>query len=754
MGLVERGRCGRSAFLKAGGALGVIAALPTSLRRTPASATGDPYPALDPSSLATWLSIGADGQVIARSGHVELGHGVQTGLAQIVAEELDVPFARVTMVLGNTHETPDQGTTAGSTSIRVAGAQLRQIAAEGRAALLKLASERLGAPASRLTVKDGVVSDGSRQVPYGDLVRGRVLTAVAPITVTGAGGFRMSISGTATPKLPARYATVGQRVPRTDIPDKVTAKATYVQDVRVPDMLHARVVHPKGIGSTVVSVDPLPSGTPARVVRKANLVAVVAEREWDAIKAAQALQVQWTDWNKLPPSDGVYAALRKLPARDRVQTNRGDAPGALAAAGQTLSATYQTPFENHAMLGPSCAVADVRADGSVTVWSSTQYPQGLQRDVAALLGIPPTRVQVMRHEGAGCYGRNSANYDDAATEAVVLSQAVGRPVRVQWMRADEHRWEPHGPGTVHDLKAGIDAGGGIVAWAHEAWMPTNSDSTELGAALAGKPLNGTGVGAWTGPDLYTFANSFEVAHGLPELGAADSPHGFGLRTTFLRSPGQYQITFAQEAFVDEIAAMIRRDPLEFRLQHLADQRAIAVLAAAAESASWDTRPSPRPGASTKQGVVSGRGVALVLRDGTYAAGIATVSVDPATGKVQVQSVTVAQDSGLVINPTAVEHQVESAVLQTTSRAMLEQVTFDSANVTSLDWSSYPLLTMADAPKVTTVLVNRPEVPATGVGEPAVNLIAPAISNAIFDATGVRLRTLPFRADVVKAALGA
>jgi len=755
MSLIEHNALSRRTFLKAGGALVVTAAVPAVLGAPPAGAAAGagPYPDVDPTSLAAWLSVHADGTVIARSGHVELGHGVQTGLAQIVAEELDVPFASVTMVLGNTRETPDQGVTAGSTSIRVAGAQLRQIAAEGRAALLKLASERLGAPADRLTVRDGVVTDGSKRVAYGDLVKGRVLSAVAPITVTGYGGFRMSIAGTAKPKDPSQYSTVGKRVPRLDVHDKVTGRATYVHDVRVPGMLHARVIHPRGIGSTVVSVGKL-SVPGARVVRRANLVAVLAEREWDAIRGAQALQVTWSDWSKLPPSDGVHAALRALPTRDRVQTNRGDADAALSGAAQALKATYLTPFENHAMIGPSCAVADVRSDGTATVWSATQYPQGLRKDVATLLGVSPSQVQVVRHEGAGCYGRLSANYDDAATEAVILSQSAGKPVRVQWTRADEHRWEPHGPGTVHDMAGGLDGSGEIVAWKHEAWMPTNSDSTELGAALAGKPLNGTGVGAWTGPNLYTFASSHEVAHGLPELAAADSPYGFGLRTTFLRSPGQYQITFAQEAFVDEIAARAGRDPIEFRLRHLTDQRAIATLQAAAKAAGWDTRPSPRPGASARQGVVEGRGAALVLRDGTYAAGVARVAVDPSTGRVQVRSVTVAQDAGLIINPTSIERQVESAVLQTTSRALLEEVTFDSANVTSLDWNSYPILAMADAPSVTTVLIDHPEIASTGVGEPAVNLIAPAISNAVFDATGVRLRTLPFRPDAVRAALSA
>jgi nicotinate dehydrogenase subunit B len=745
----------RRTFLKAGGALIVTAAVPGAIAGvlTEAAAATVPYPALDPTSLATWLTIHADGTVTARSGHVELGHGVQTGMAQIIAEELDVPVGRITMILGHTNETPDQGDTAGSTTIRVAGAQLRQIAAEGRAALLKLASEQLGASAEALTVTDGVVSDGSRKISYGELVRGRVLTAIAPITVSGYGGFRMSITGTAKPKDPSTYATVGRSVARVDIPDKVMAKATYVQDVRVPNMLHARVIHPKAIGSTLVSVGGfVPRMSGVRAVTVGNLVAVVAEKEWDAIKGAQALQVTWSSWSKLPASTDIYTALRALPSQDRVQLSRGDVPGALASAAQTLTATYLTPYENHGMIGPSCAVADVRSDGSVTVWSATQYPQGLQKIVATVLGTSPERVQVMRFEGAGCYGRLSANYDDAATEAVLLSKAVGQPVRVQWTRADEHIWEPHGPGTVHDMVAGIDAGGEVVAWKHEAWMPSNSDSTELGAALAGKPVNGPGIGGWTGPDLYTFANAFELAHGLPEPGAADSPYGFGLRTTFLRSPGQYQITYAQEAFVDEIAARASKDALAFRVQHLTDPRAIAVLQAAAKAAGWDPRPSPKPGASAKGGAVTGRGIALVLRDGTYAAGVAEVSVDPASGKVQVQRVTVAQDSGLIINPSAIEHQIESCVIQTTSRAMLEQVTFDTSNVTSQDWSSYPILAMADAPKVQTVLINHPEIPATGVGEPAVNLIAPAISNAIFDATGVRIRTLPMRPDAVKAAM--
>src|SRR5215472_9961860 len=443
MSLIEDRTFSRRSFLKAGGALVIVSAVPSALTTSllEAAAAGVPFPALDPTALATWLTINADGTVTARSGHVELGHGVQTGLAQIVAEELDVPFASVTMVLGNTDVTPDQGGTFGSQSIKVAGTQLRQIAAEGRAALLALASTRLGAPVSQLMVKNGVVSNGSQTVSYGQLVQGQVLTWVVPITFKGG---QNGVLGTAKPKDTSQYSIVGKPVPRMDIPDKVTAKATYVSDVKVTGMLHARVVHPKAIGSTVVSVGGFSPNVPgAQVVRVGNLIGVVAEREWDAIKGAQALQVTWSDWNKLPPSTSVYETLRTLKTTDRVITNRGDAAGALASAAQKLEATYQTPFENHAMIGPSCAIADVRADGSVTVHSATQYPQGLQKDVATMLGISPNQVQVLRYEGSGCYGRLSANYDDAASEAVFLSQALGKPVRVQWSRADEHRWEPH-----------------------------------------------------------------------------------------------------------------------------------------------------------------------------------------------------------------------------------------------------------------------------------------------------------------------
>ncbi|HVB78191.1 MAG TPA: molybdopterin cofactor-binding domain-containing protein [Candidatus Nitrosotalea sp.] len=758
MSLIYERPVSRRGFLKTGGALVVMAAsIPAALRLDVAEAiaAGVAYPALDPTQLSTWITVHADGTVTARSGHVDLGQGNRTALAQIIAEELDVAFSKVTMILGNTNATPNQGVTAGSTTIRLAGAQLRLIAAEARASLLTLASAKLATPVSGLTVSNGVVTAGTKTASYGSLVEGQILTAATPIEIKGYGGFGMQVSVTAKPKSPTQYTTVGQSIPRVDIPDKVTTAATYVQDVKVPGMLHARVIHPQGIGSTVTSVGTL-SGSAAQVVQIGNLVAVLAEREWDAIKGASTLSVKWSSWNGLPLSSNMAAALRAATAPIKSVTDRGSFQSSYDASAKKVSATYQTPFENHGMLGPSCAVADVRSDGTATVYSSTQYPQGLQAQVATMLGTSPQQVEVLWFEGPGCYGRLSAVYDDAASEAVLLSKKVGRPVRVQWMRQDENIWEPHGPGTLHDMSGGLDASGNPVAWKHEAWMPPNNDSTALGPALAGLKMAGrAAIGGWTGPNLYTFANALELAHALPELGAATSPYGFGLRTTFLRSPGQYQITFAQEAFVDEMAAAAKQDPLQFRLQHLTDPRAIAVLKAAASAAGWEARTSPRPAASPTQNGASGQGIALVLRDGTYAASVVKLALDPSTGKIQLQSVTVAQDSGLIINPMAIKHQIESCVIQTASRAIHEEVTFDTSNVTSTDWASYPLLTMAEAPQViNSVLINHPEIPSTGVGEPAVNLMAPAISSAIFDATGVRLRTLPFTPTVVKAGLTA
>jgi nicotinate dehydrogenase subunit B len=749
----ESGKLSRRDLLKAGGALVVMsAAVPVALRPSvaEAAAAGMPFPTPDLTDLATWLTVKANGSVTWRTGHVELGQGNRTALAQMVAEELDVAFDKVTLVMGNTDVTPDQGVTAASSTIARAGVQARLIAAEARATLLSLAAKRLRVPADRLTVEDGVVRHGSKKVTYGQLVRGKALAAVTPIVIDGQG-----THVGATPKPFTAYTLVGQSVPRVDIADKVSQKTMFVQDVKVAHMLHARVIHPAGIGSTVVSVGELPSGSKAQVVRLGNLVAVVAEQEWDAIKGAAALPVTWSDWNGLPTTEGWPAAMRAIPSQVMTQASQGDFESAFTSAAVTLQATYQTPFEDHGMIGPSCAVADVRRDGKVTVWSATQYPQGLRNGIAQMLSLSPEQVEVLWADGSGSYGRLSANYDDAASEAVFLSQKLGRPVRVQWSREDEHIWEPHGPGTLHDMSAGLDESGNITAWKHDAFMAPNNDSTLLGPLLVGVEMPNTRkpVGSWTGPDLYQFPNLLELAHQIPELGADTSPYPFGIRTTFLRSPGQYQITFAQEAFVDEIAARTGQDPLQLRLGLLTDPRAIAVLKAVAKAAPWESRPSPRKGASTSAGTVTGQGIAFVVRDGTYAASVVKLQVTPATGQILLTDVTVAQDQGQIINPRAIEHQISSCVIQTASRVLHEEVTFDTSNVTTTDWASYPLLRMDETPTIRTILVPNPQIAPTGVGEPAVNVMPSAISSAVFDATGVRLRTMPFTPDVVKAAMG-
>ncbi|MGH7913012.1 MAG: molybdopterin cofactor-binding domain-containing protein [Candidatus Dormibacteraceae bacterium] len=761
MGRVQHGFSRRD-FLKGGGALVVgLAVVPAALRQGTTSALAattviSPAPT-DPAQLDTWLAVQADGSVVARCGHVELGQGNRTALMQIVAEELDVPFDKVEMVLGNTNQTYDQGGTYGSTTIRLSGVELRQVAAEGRAALFQLASTNLGVPVSQLSAKNGAVSGGGRTVSYGSLVAGRQLTAIAPMTVTTKRGTVEVVAGSAKPKSPSRYTTVGKSPQRVDIPGKVTGEFTYLVDVKLPNMLHARVVHPTGMGSTVQAIGTFQKPIPgAQVVQIGNLVAVVAEREWDAIKGAKTLEIEWSDWNGLPPSDNVWSAMRKMPTVDKVELQRGDVSSALAGSGNSFGATYLTPFEDHGTLGPNCGLADVHADGTVTVYSATQYPQGLQASLALMLGIPKADVTIERYEGPGMYGRMGET-DDAASEAVLLSQKLGRPVRVQWMRADEHIWEPHSPGTIHDMRAALDSGGKITAWEHVAWVPPTFNGVELGGAFAGLPVPSkeTSVGSWTGPDLYNFPNALELVHGLSELAAGQTPYGqMGLRNTFMRSPAQYQITYAQEAFVDEIAYQAKVDTCQFRLQHLTDPRAIAVLKAAAKAAHWKTRPSPKKGASPSRGKASGRGIAFVLRDGTYAACVLEAEVTPSTGAIQVTNVYVAQDSGQVINPSNVRHQIESCVIQTMSRCLREELTFDTSNVTSTNWATYPILTMAETPlNIVPILIDHPEISPTGVGEPAVNLIAPALTSAVFDATGVRIRKLPLRPGNVTDAMG-
>jgi nicotinate dehydrogenase subunit B len=559
-------------------------------------------------------------------------------------------------------------------------------------------------------------------------------------------GFGLALGG-AQPKAASEYTIVGRSVARVDIPPKVTGEHFYIQDVRVPGMLHGRVIRPTGLGSQLLGYGKPSHG--ARVVRLENFLGVVAEREWDAIQAAQDLEVQWSEWAGLPDMDELEAYIRKTPSlEDTVVASTGDVATALSTAARGFDASYTTGVQTHGSIGPSCAIADVK-DGWATVWSGTQGPDVVRTAVADALDMPVERVRIITFEASGCYGRNGS--DPATVDAALMSQLAGRPVRVQWMRHDEHGWDPKGPATVHQLRGGLDANGAIVGWDHEAWIPAFFETTVIGSVLAGRAARMPSLHLWEDPILYDIPATRQLAHYQGDIGSTEND-GLGLISAWIRSPVQLQLTFASESFLDELAAAAGVDPVQLRLQGLTDQRMIAVLHAAAAAAKWQTRPSPSPEAPAGSAVARGRGVATSLRGGTYNAAVAEVEVDRATGRVRVDHMIMVQDNGMTINPRALVLGIEANVVQTVSRALIEEVTFDRSNVTSLDWNGYPIIRFTEAPTVDVIPIERPDLPATGSGEPSCNPIAPAIGNAVFDAVGVRLRTLPMTPDRVKAAL--
>jgi CO/xanthine dehydrogenase Mo-binding subunit len=505
-------------------------------------------------------------------------------------------------------------------------------------------------------------------------------------------------------------------------------------------MLHGRVIRPPAIGAKLLSVDEssIRAIPDARVVRIESFLGVVAKTEWAAIRAARELKATWSDSQLLPGSDGLDAWVRRGAVdRDQTIVNRGDPAAAFPTAAKQLSATYYWPFQSHASLGPSCSVADVREDG-VTVWSSAQGPHGLRATLARMFAIPVEKMRVVYLDGSGSYGTNGN--DDAAADALLLSRAVRQPVRVQWSRQDELGWDPKGPAQLLDLRGGIDPDGRIVAWETQMWIPGGPPGARamIGPEAAGIPQShGQSAGLMTmnGDPPYATPHLRVTAHLLK-----DTP----LRLSNLRAPGKIANVFAVESFTDEMASAARMDPVEFRLRGLSDPRAIEVLRRAVAMIGWQSRPSPNPGAA-QGATLTGRGVAYMRykQAENYVAIAMEVAVDRTAGKVTVRRVTCAHDCGLVVNPDGLRNQVEGNILQTLSRALHEEVKFDHARVTSVDWASYPILTFPEAPSVEVALIDRPELPPFGAGEAASAPVAAALANAIFDATGVRLRTVPF-----------
>ncbi|HYT08422.1 MAG TPA: molybdopterin cofactor-binding domain-containing protein [Rugosimonospora sp.] len=716
---------------------------------------------LQATSLDSWIAIGRNGMVTVFSSKVDLGTGVETALGQIVADELDVQFKQIKMITGDTTTAVDQGITAGSRTIELAGPQLRQAAAAARQELLKLASARLGAPVSQLTVTDGVVSvmGNGHKVSYANLLGGKRFNVQIPATGNGWG---LKVA----PDVPAKnykdYKTVGKSVPRVDLPPKFTAQFTYVQDVRVPGMLHGRVVRPATVSAKPASIDEdsiknIPGIV--KVVREGSFVGVVAQTEWAAIRAAKALKVTWsTPDTKMPANpDAVYDYLKNTKGfvERPGMPPRGNVEAALSQGSKTFEATYRWPFQMHGMLAPSCAIADVRGD-KVTIWAPSQGIFDTRKRVSALLGVPENQIQVLYREASGCYGRLGT--DDAAEDAVVMSRAVGKPVRVQWMREDEHGWEPKGPAQLLTVRAAVDSSGKVVAWdfldRSFPWTEANDlplvTSRQLGLKGKGQGFpNGTGGGG----DTYTFDNQRIVASAIPWVQPDPTP----LRTSPLRAPGDLARMFASESFMDELAAAQGVDGVQFRMRYAApNKRATDALAAVAKLANWQARPAPAPApASGSNGnIAAGRGIAVSARSNSVVAVTAEVEVDKSSGEVTVKKIAVAHDCGLIINPDGLKNQIEGNVIQGTSRALMEEVLFDASGIKNLDWAGYPILRYEKIPQIDITLIDRPEMPALGGGEPSIGPVPAAIANAIFDATGARLREAPFTPERVLKAMRA
>jgi nicotinate dehydrogenase subunit B len=717
--------------------------------------------------LDSWIAIDLSGRVTACTGKCEIGQGLYTAQTQLIAEELCVPIDRITLLQCDTSRTPDQGTTSGAQShpANFNDANLALACATAREALLARAAERLQTTATALVADNGsihVARNPDRRVTYGELI--------------GQRRFERTLNPKAARKHPTTWRVLGTPVKRLDGPALVTGEYEFVHNVRVEGMLHGRVVRPPSFGAAVSRVDDTSIRDLEGVVRifaKGDFVGVVAEKPWQAIQAAEKLRVTWTPGPSLPTQQDFYEHLRRhTPRRDALTVDSGDVNERLKAAATVLRSTYRYPYQMHGSIGTACAVADVR-DGRVTVWSATQAVYPLRNTLAMVLGIPVEHVRVIFRMGAGCYGINGA--DTVSYDAALLSHAVGRPVRVQLSRRDEMAWENFGYPFVIDQRVGIANDGAIVAWDCESWSASRGGRP--GSSTPGNVVTGMLAGfreaAFTGltparPPSGSFNNGSNAAPSYVVGRVGGSAGGTGvvaservlshtIESPFftgpLRSPRRLQNTFAHECFMDEIAAHLKVDPIEYRLRHVRDPRLREVLSASARRANWEPRPSPR--ANQRNGEMRGRGVACVLYEGDngYCSTVAEVSVDATSGRVRVVRFVVAMDAGPISNPDGIRNQVEGGLIQGMSRTFLEEVSWSDERVTSVDWRSYRSLTLGDeVPEIDTVLLNRTEGTAMGAGETTITVAAAAIGNAIFDATGVRLRQIPFTPERVRAAL--
>jgi CO/xanthine dehydrogenase Mo-binding subunit len=765
----------RRGFIKAGGILvvGFSFAGPEFLKGDSAKPTTFKN-SLDPTLPGSWIEIHPDNTVLIRTGKSDFGQGSTfTAYRQIVAEELSVPFEAITTVVsGHTDLTPD-----GSGAFDFLGhgtPNIRKAAAYTYQALLDLASEKMGVPKDKISVKDGVVSGGGKSISYGDLVKNQQLKLTIPVRGDLTGIMGLTIEGNPPMKPVSEYTIIGKSFKNSIISTKVAAKETWATDVRLPGMLHARVVHPKTLGSTLLSAGSVDKTKfpKSQVIVKGNLVGVVAPTEWEAIQAADQVAVgtKWTEWKGLPGNAKLYQHLReeadwKSAPVEKSKSSKGDVGPVLSSAHKKHAATYQLSYMKHAPIGPSMAVADVKSDGTVHIYVHNQNPQALRGEIATMLGTTPYHVIVHSYPGPGHYGRSNGGNSGAEDEAVLLSQAVGKPVRVQWTRADDMQWSTQAAAAFSDVQIAIDEKGKMAAYQIDHYMPAMQDDRPVGAVLAGLPtmsapdVHSGGVTSTVNglEDPWVYApvpNVMESGHGTFQVGQKASPLAVGLRDHSMRTPGQFQQNYPRELAISEAAALAGADAIQFRIDHASEERAIGVLKAVREASGWDTRPSTPPDAlPTGSTPVRGRGVSLMLRSGTYWACVCQISVTPSTGAIVVEKYTVAVDPGIVVNPMQLKRNVEGGAVMGIGHALFEEVMFDESGITTEDWSSYPIPTMADIPQIKVVLLHNPKVGAYGGGSEAANaLAAPAIAAALHDATGKIMRRLPMKPAYVQAVL--
>ena len=757
----------RRGFVKTGGALFVSLALP--IRFAAGAAAAENPTSMDATLPESWLEIRSDNRIIARTGRTETGVGITGYYPQTIAEELNVRPETITLIMGDTDRTPDGGYSAGFLD---GMANVRKVAAYTYQALLGLAAKEMGVPVSSLSVTDGVVTGGGKKTTYGELVQGQHLELKIPIKgtlpkpdPTGEVGMSsmdgLTVTGDPPMKAPKDFKVIGTSFPAGHIPDKVTGKTKWSCDVSLPGMLHARMIRPATLGSTLVSVGTIDKKLfpTAQVIQKGNLVAVVSPNEWEAVQAAEAVadSTKWTQWSGLPGSDNVTKAIRAHKF-GKVSESKGKAAetnAALQSASKKISASYEQGYVRHAPIGPFVAVADLNSDGIATIWTHSSQSQGLRARIAYVLSIPVEKVIVRWLDHSGQYGRTTFGGDGAEADAAILSKLTGKPVRVQWTLPEDLAWSSVSPAWVSDMTAALDTNGRIVAFHSSQYAPHMEDPRPLGALLAGMPCAASKPGGWVATEwpYDKIAKRLEDVYGMPNL-AGDSAYG-GLRGNIMRTPGQRQQNFALEGFINEAAAAAGADPIEYRLAHTTDERLINLLHATAEAANWETRPSPhRDARRSGNTAVTGRGACIMIRSNAYWVGIAEISLVPDTGALSVTKFTLGCEPGKIINPRQLDRCMKSGVVMGLSEALKEEVTFDKSKVTSTNWNSYKILTMGEIPEIKVVQLSRDDKGFGGGSEAANALVPPAVAAALFDATGTQARRLPLTAAYVSSLLKA